>query len=228
MGRKDSALVVFFRPPKHSLKLNPLKGTYRWETGYASDTIEFRSDSTLLSNHSSSNAHKTLEGYCMTDRFILMHDGGNPTPQMFFPQSGNNDSFTARVNFSRTTLFRFTRLPENSLAPELVGKWNLGQMEWRNRDFHNDTIMHNPDPYLVEITPDSIFWGETRYGYQWDYSKRYMLCHYNQSEAENHWQAFTTFKLIDHSDKKLVLERLRSNGTFTYVLDKQKLPEVIH
>ncbi|MDR0894940.1 MAG: hypothetical protein LBN06_06530 [Prevotellaceae bacterium] len=219
---RDSTRTVYFRYPPRKLKLNRLSDAYRWSCDTGDGTIEFMSDSTLLYNNPIGESHKRWAFYKQTDDYLLFYMDG-PYPLMVFPLSGNADNFTARTNFDGKMRYQFVKQADNPVVPDIVGKWKLQQMALTQSDFPGgDTLIHYKNNPIVEITSDSIFWGQIHYGYQWDHTKQYLLCYFIgiDSNDEGGGQDFTTFKLITSSGTDLNLERQRSYGVFTYTFSK--------
>ena len=215
--KPDTIRSVFFHYPT-TIKLDKLVGVYQWNNGYQSDTIELISDSLLLSNERSSRTHKTYQTYWQTDNYIILYSNGMPYPDILFPISGNVNDFIAQSNYSKDLKFHFRRINEHPIEEvNIIGKWDLKEMQDFD-DRGNDTIITFKKNTTIEITKDSIFWGPSHYSYNWDYSKKHLLCNIVSIDADNEKQNnFVTFKIINISDNQLELERLH-RGTIKYTL----------
>lgn len=215
----DTIRSVFFRYPTKTIKLDKLTGVYQWDNGYQSDTIELISDSLLLSNEHLSRAHKTYQTYWQTDNYIMLYHLGMSYPDMLFPISGNTNDFIAQSNYSKDLKFHFKRISQRPTEEvNIIGKWDLKEMQYVSNSGRNDTIINFKKNTTIEITKDSIFWGPSHYSYNWDYSKRYLLCNTISTDSDNEkWNEFITFKIVNILDGQLELERL-NRGTIKYTL----------
>lgn len=216
--KPDTIRSVFFHYPIKTIKLDKLTGVYQWDNGYQNDTIELISDSLLLSNEPSGRTHKTYQTYWQTDNYIILYNYGFNYPDILFPVSGDTNEFVAQSNYSKDLKFHFKRieqLPTKEVS--IIGKWDLKEMQDFD-DRGNDTIITFKKNTTIEITKDSIFWGPSHYSYNWDYSKKYLLCNIVSIDADNEKQNnFVTFKITNTSDNQLELERLH-RGTIKYTL----------
>lgn len=217
--KPDTIRSIYFHYPTKTIKLDKLTGVYQWDNGYQSDTIELISDSLLLSNEHSSRTHKTYQTYWQADDYIILYSYGMLYPVMLFPISGNTNDFIAQSHYSKDSKFHFKRIEQPPTEEvKIIGKWDLKEMQHFDDSRENDTIITFKNNTTIEITKDSIFWGPSHYSYNWDYSKRYLLCNIIATDTDNEkFKEFITFKVTSILDDQLELERLH-RGTIKYTL----------